>query len=215
MRAVSWWVERRPAQRSTRGRARGDPGIDDARTFFAAATQTDSIRAPGSRAKLFDDDVAIGDTSRLTCHALTRTDWSCTRARAATFFNPDHHDEVPPRRQASCRRCSCTACSRGLLATPPSTSNYVGIGTLRSYKVRFTDRLARRKSTDDERHRAREARPERDRARTCAVVNGPGRGQIRGEAGRMRGERRDGPSIPARSEEGPRARRVAAEAAKP
>ena len=85
--------------------------------------------------KLFFDDVTEGDAAPEFAHELTRTDL-VMYAGASGDFNPMHHDEVAAQ-AAGCRACSGTACSPpGMLGK--ALTDYVGVGNLRLYKIRFT-----------------------------------------------------------------------------
>ena len=89
---------------------------------------------------------------------------SCTRARAATSIPCT--TTRSRRSRPACRPCSATACS------PPASSrrrspNYVGIGNLKSYRVRFTKQTWPGEVLDHERHGPREAAPA---PRSCSTA---------------------------------------------
>jgi len=80
------------------------------------------------------DDVKVGDTAPELSHQLTRTDL-VMYAGASGDFNPMHTDEVKAKESGLPSVFGHGMFSAGLLAT--ALTNYVGIGNLRSYKVRF------------------------------------------------------------------------------
>ena len=84
--------------------------------------------------KLFFEDVSEGDEAPVVTHELTRTDL-VMYAGASGDFNPMHHDEVKAQAAGLPSVFGHGMFSAGLLAT--ALTNYVGIGNLRSYKVRF------------------------------------------------------------------------------
>src|SRR5882762_770043 len=84
--------------------------------------------------KLRYDDVQVGDTAPAIDHELTRTDL-VMYAGASGDFNPMHHDEVKAQAAGLPSVFGHGMFSAGLLAT--AITNYVGIGTLKRYKVRF------------------------------------------------------------------------------
>ena len=73
------------------------------------------------------DAVKVGDEASTLTHTLTRTDL-VMYAGASGDFNPMHTDEVTAK--------AAGMFSMGLLGT--ALTNYVGVGNLKSYKVRFT-----------------------------------------------------------------------------
>jgi acyl dehydratase len=83
---------------------------------------------------LFFDDVKEGDTAPELRHELTRTDL-VMYAGASGDFNPMHHDEVKAQASGLPSVFGHGMFSAGLLAT--SLTNYVGIGNLRRFQVRF------------------------------------------------------------------------------
>ena len=85
--------------------------------------------------KLFFDDVNEGDEAPVVSHQLTRTDL-VMYAGASGDFNPMHHDEVKAKEAGLPSVFGHGMFTAGLLAT--AVTNYVGIGNLKSYKVRFT-----------------------------------------------------------------------------
>src|SRR3954466_10260784 len=85
--------------------------------------------------KLRYDDVKVGDTAPAIDHKLSRTDL-VMYAGASGDFNPMHHDEVAAQASGLPSVFGHGMFSAGLLAT--AVTNYVGIGNLSSYRVRFT-----------------------------------------------------------------------------
>jgi acyl dehydratase len=84
--------------------------------------------------KLFFEDVNEGDEAPVLTHELTRTDL-VQYAGASGDFNPMHHDEVKAQAAGLPSVFGHGMFSAGLLAT--ALTNYVGIGNLKRYKVRF------------------------------------------------------------------------------
>jgi acyl dehydratase len=84
--------------------------------------------------KLFFEDVNEGDEGPVVTHELTRTDL-VQYAGASGDFNPMHHDEVKAQAAGLPSVFGHGMFSAGLLAT--AVTNYVGIGNLTRYKVRF------------------------------------------------------------------------------
>jgi acyl dehydratase len=85
--------------------------------------------------KIFFEDVKEGDEGPPLSHALTRTDL-VMYAGASGDFNPMHTDEVAAQAAGLPSVIGHGMYSAGLLGT--AVTNYVGIGNLKSYKVRFT-----------------------------------------------------------------------------
>ena len=85
--------------------------------------------------KLTYDDVKVGDTAPPIEHELTRTDL-VMYAGASGDFNPMHHDEIAAQAAGLPSVFGHGMFSAGLLAT--AITNYVGIGNLASYRMRFT-----------------------------------------------------------------------------
>ena len=84
--------------------------------------------------KLFFDDVSEGDTAPEVRHELTRTDL-VMYAGASGDFNPMHHDEVKAQAAGFPSVFGHGMFSAGFLAR--AVTDFVGIGGLRRYKVRF------------------------------------------------------------------------------
>jgi acyl dehydratase len=85
--------------------------------------------------KLFFDDVNEGDEAPALSHELTRTDL-VMYAGASGDFNPMHHDEVKAHEAGLPSVFGHGMFSMGLLGR--AITDYVGIGNLRNFKVRFT-----------------------------------------------------------------------------
>ena len=85
--------------------------------------------------KLFFDDVNEGDEAPVVSHDLTRTDL-VMYAGASGDFNPMHHDEVKAKEAGLPSVFGHGMFSMGLLGR--AITDYVGIGNLRNFKVRFT-----------------------------------------------------------------------------
>jgi acyl dehydratase len=84
--------------------------------------------------KLFFEDVNEGDTGPEVRHELTRTDL-VMYAGASGDFNPMHTDEVKAREAGLPSVFGHGMFSAGVLGK--ALTDYVGIGNLRRYKVRF------------------------------------------------------------------------------
>jgi len=81
------------------------------------------------------DEVNVGDEAPVVSHELTRTDL-VRYAGASGDFNPMHHDEVAAKAAGLPSVFGHGMFSMGLLGR--AITDYVGIGNLRRYKVRFT-----------------------------------------------------------------------------
>lgn len=88
-----------------------------------------------AEAKLSYDEVNVGDEAPSFTHKLTRTDL-VKYAGASGDFNPMHHDEVAAKAAGLPSVFGHGMLSMGLLGK--AITDYVGIGNLKSYKVRFT-----------------------------------------------------------------------------
>src|SRR5438034_211887 len=84
--------------------------------------------------KLFFEDVNEGDEGPVVSHELTRTDL-VMYAGASGDFNPMHHDEVKAQAAGLPSVFGHGMFSAGFLAR--ALTDYVGVGNLRRYKVRF------------------------------------------------------------------------------
>jgi acyl dehydratase len=85
--------------------------------------------------KLFYEDVEKGDEAPEKSHELTRTDL-VAYAGASGDFNPMHTDEVKAKEAGLPSVFGHGMFTAGMLAT--ALTDYVGVGNLKSYKVRFT-----------------------------------------------------------------------------
>lgn len=85
--------------------------------------------------KLFFDDVNEGDTAPELSHELTRTDL-VMYAGASGDFNPMHTDEVAAQAAGLPSVFGHGMFTAGLLGK--ALTDYVGVGNLRTYKIRFT-----------------------------------------------------------------------------
>jgi acyl dehydratase len=128
--------------------------------------------------KLRYDDVNVGDTAPAIDHKLSRTDL-VMYAGASGDFNPMHHDEVAAQAAGLPSVFGHGMFTAGLLAT--AVTNYVGIGNLTSYRVRFTKQTwpGEMLSTTIA---VSEKRPNNEIVLECAVVNENGEAKIQGEA---------------------------------
>ena len=88
-----------------------------------------------SEQKLFFDDVAEGDAAPEFSHRLTRTDL-VMYAGASGDFNPMHTDEVAAQAAGLPSVFGHGMFTAGLLGK--ALTDYVGVGNLRNYKIRFT-----------------------------------------------------------------------------
>lgn len=88
-----------------------------------------------TEAKLFFDEVTEGDAAPEFSHELTRTDL-VMYAGASGDFNPMHTDEVKAKEAGLPSVFGHGMFTAGLLGK--ALTDYVGVGNLRTYKVRFT-----------------------------------------------------------------------------
>ncbi len=88
-----------------------------------------------AEAKLEFDGVQVGDEARALTHKLTRSDL-VMYAGASGDFNPMHHDEVAAQAAGLPSVFGHGMLSMGILGK--AITDYVGIGNLKRYKVRFT-----------------------------------------------------------------------------
>ena len=129
--------------------------------------------------RVFFDDIAEGDAGPPLSHELTRTDL-VMYAGASGDFNPMHTDEVKAKEAGLPSVFGHGMFSAGLLGT--AVTNYVGVGNLRSYKVRFTkqtwpgETLTTRVVVSEKRPETAEV------VLTCELVNQDGEAKIAGEA---------------------------------
>jgi acyl dehydratase len=85
--------------------------------------------------KLYFDDIKEGDTAPEFSHQLTRTDL-VMYAGASGDFNPMHTDEVAAKEAGLPSVFGHGMFTAGILAK--ALTDYVGVGNLRLYKIRFT-----------------------------------------------------------------------------
>jgi acyl dehydratase len=128
--------------------------------------------------KLRYDDVQVGDTAPAIDHELTRTDL-VKYAGASGDFNPMHHDEVAAQAAGLPSVFGHGMFSAGLLAT--AITNYVGIGNLASYRMRFTKQTwpGEVLSTNVA---VTEKRPGNEIVLECVLVNQDGEAKLQAEA---------------------------------
>src|SRR5882757_3762517 len=124
------------------------------------------------------DDVKVGDRAPAFDHKLTRTDL-VMYAGASGDFNPMHTDEVAAQAAGLPSVFGHGMFTAGLLAT--AVTNYVGIGTLKSYRVRFTKQTWPGEVLTTS-VTVREKRAGNEVVLDCAVVNENGEAKIQGEA---------------------------------
>jgi acyl dehydratase len=128
--------------------------------------------------KLRYDDVKVGDTAPTIDHVLTRTDL-VMYAGASGDYNPMHHDEIAAQKAGLPSVFGHGMFSAGLLAT--AVTNYVGIGNLTSYRVRFTKQTWPGETLSTT-VAVTEKRPGNEIVLECALVNENGEPKIQGEA---------------------------------
>ena len=128
--------------------------------------------------KLFFDDVNVGDAGPPVSHTLTRTDL-VQYAGASGDFNPMHTDEVAAQAAGLPSVFGHGMFTAGLLAT--AITNYVGIGNLKSYKVRFTKQTWPGETLTTS-VCVKEKRDGREVLLDCVVTNENGESKIAGEA---------------------------------
>jgi acyl dehydratase len=128
--------------------------------------------------KLRYDDVQVGDTAPAIDHELTRTDL-VMYAGASGDFNPMHHDEIAAQAAGLPSVFGHGMFSAGLLAT--AITNYVGVGNLASYRMRFTKQTwpGELLSTNVS---VIEKRPGNEIVLECALVNQDGEAKLQAEA---------------------------------
>ena len=85
--------------------------------------------------KLFFEDVTEGDQAPEVSHELTRTDL-VMYAGASGDFNPMHTDEVKAQEAGLPSVFGHGMFTAGLLGK--ALTDFVGVGNLRNYKIRFT-----------------------------------------------------------------------------
>jgi acyl dehydratase len=131
--------------------------------------------------RLFFDDVDEGAAAPEVSHTLTRTDL-VAYAGASGDFNPMHTDEVAAKETGLPSVFGHGMLTAGILAT--ALTDFVGVGNLRRYKVRFTkqtwpgETLTTRVTVE----RKYEQHGERRVDLECAVVNEHGEAKLTGIA---------------------------------
>jgi acyl dehydratase len=131
--------------------------------------------------KLLFDDVHEGDTAPEFSHELTRTDL-VRYAGASGDFNPMHHDEVAAQASGLPSVFGHGMFTMGLLGK--ALTDWVGVGNLRVYKVRFTkqtwpgEQLTTKISVKKKYEEHGEHRVDLD----CEVVNQGGEAKVSGVA---------------------------------
>jgi acyl dehydratase len=128
--------------------------------------------------KLSYEDVAPGDRAPAISHTLTRTDL-VMYAGASGDFNPMHHDEVAAQAAGLPSVFGHGMFTAGLLAT--AVTNYVGVGNLAAYRVRFTKQTWPGEVLTTS-VVVREKRDGNEVVLDCAVTNEQGEAKIQGEA---------------------------------
>ena len=131
--------------------------------------------------KLFFDDVSEGDAAPEFQHELGRTDL-VMYAGASGDFNPMHHDEVAAQAAGLPSVFGHGMFTMGLLGK--ALTDYVGVGNLERYNVRFTQQTwpgevlttrvtVARKYDEDGVHKVE---------LECSVVNQDGAAKVQGSA---------------------------------
>jgi len=123
-------------------------------------------------------DVSTGDTGPAISHTLSRTDL-VMYAGASGDFNPMHHDEIAAQQAGLPSVFGHGMFTAGLLAT--AVTNYVGIGHLKSYRVRFTKQTWPGEVLTTS-VTVREKRAGNEVVLDCSVANQDGETKILGEA---------------------------------
>ena len=127
------------------------------------------------------DKVQVGDEAPAITHKLTRSDL-VMYAGASGDFNPMHTDEVSAQAAGLPSVFGHGMFSMGLLGT--AITDYVGVGNLKSYKVRFTkqtwpdEELTTRIAVTGTREEGGEKLVDLE----CSLANGAGEVKVAGEA---------------------------------
>jgi acyl dehydratase len=122
--------------------------------------------------------VTTGSSGPEISHSLTRTDL-VMYAGASGDFNPMHHDEVAAQQAGLPSVFGHGMFTAGLLAT--AITNFVGVGNLKSYRVRFTKQTWPGEVLTTS-VTVREKRAGNEVVLDCSVVNQDGETKIQGEA---------------------------------
>src|SRR5262245_7828578 len=130
---------------------------------------------------LFFDDIKEGDKGPEFTHELTRTDL-VMYAGASGDFNPMHHDEVKAKEAGLPSVFGHGMFTAGILGK--ALTDFVGVGNLREYKVRFTSQTwpGGKLSTEFTVKTKYEQHGEHRVDLECAVVNEGGEAKISGVA---------------------------------
>jgi acyl dehydratase len=131
----------------------------------------------GERARDYAN-LSVGDAGPAISHPLTRTDL-VMYAGASGDFNPMHHDEIAAQKAGLPSVFGHGMFTAGLLAT--AVTDYVGIGNLKSYRVRFTKQTWPGEVLTTS-VTVREKRAGNEVVLDCSVVNEQGETKIQGEA---------------------------------
>jgi acyl dehydratase len=122
--------------------------------------------------------LTTGSSGPEISHSLTRTDL-VMYAGASGDFNPMHHDEVAAQQAGLPSVFGHGMFTAGLLAT--AITNFVGVGNLKSYRVRFTKQTWPGEVLTTS-VTVREKRAGNEVVLDCSVVNQDGETKIQGEA---------------------------------
>jgi acyl dehydratase len=131
--------------------------------------------------KLFYEDVKEGDDAPVFSHELTRTDL-VMYAGASGDFNPMHTDEVAAKEAGLPGVFGHGMFTAGLLGK--ALTDYVGVGNLKRYKVRFTkqtwpgETLTAKITVTSKRDEGGDHLVDLE----CQVVNQDGESKLQGEA---------------------------------
>jgi acyl dehydratase len=131
--------------------------------------------------KLFFDDVTEGDAAPEFNHELTRTDL-VQYAGASGDFNPMHSDEVAAQAAGLPSVFGHGMFTMGILGK--AITDYVGVGNLKRYQVRFTkqtwpgEQLTTKVTVAKKYHEDSEHRVDLE----CEVVNQDGEAKVSGVA---------------------------------
>lgn len=131
--------------------------------------------------KLFFEDVKEGDSAPEFSHELTRTDL-VMYAGASGDFNPMHTDEVSAQKAGLPSVFGHGMFTMGLLGK--ALTDYVGVGNLKNYKVRFTKQTwpGEKLSTKVRVAKKYEEHGEHRVDLECEVVNQDGEAKVSGVA---------------------------------
>ena len=129
-------------------------------------------------ADLYFEDVNEGDEGPSISHELTRTDL-VMYAGASGDFNPMHTDEVKAKEAGLPSVFGHGMFSMGLLGR--AITDYVGIGNLRNFKVRFTKQTWPGETLSTT-IAVSEKRPNNEIVLECELLNEEGEAKVAGEA---------------------------------